>query len=259
MRAFAVSYELRRLEDVSAWGTPGEKLELHWFGLTHGTYDVVVDGHSLYSPRGESGNMDYAVARIWEDVIAVLPFALEPLPEKLAARVADIDAWRGWVDRAMDHDHDDLYMTALSWWFDREIDAGHFRDAPHVQIWRTGDQLHLSWRVRTAEGSLRWAFPRGDVTIPAAAFRDGVVALDTRLMADMLERIDHVGRGWARPEVHIDLADLRREHAERCSLLPTTVQAGPVSQYSWNDALYAIAELDRRMERPLQLAEEDRR
>ncbi|MFE7797657.1 DUF5984 family protein [Nocardia sp. NPDC057440] len=99
--AMSIRFGLAPLAEVHPWGKDSE---LHWFGLTQGWYCLDVGGFELmrYSDRsieqlrGDGANLsgaehvgdeeryiDYYVVRLWEDILALFPEALEPVPADL--------------------------------------------------------------------------------------------------------------------------------------------------------------------------------
>ena len=75
MTRLRLHYELRDLESVAPWGD--DPPSLHWFGLTDGWYDLQLDEARIFETSDSDGRgVDYYVARMWEDLIAVAPHAL---------------------------------------------------------------------------------------------------------------------------------------------------------------------------------------
>lgn len=252
MDRLRIFFELRPLADVEPWGNPDSDLRLHWFGLTDGWYDLVIDGHHLYSIAGDTRGIDYYVVRLWEDLIAVAPYALEPLPEPLASRLADFDAWTSWVEKTWDlDDRDDVVSTALDWWFHREMSATHLVGAPTLQIWRCDDELRLSWKSRPRDSETpAWSSPNGEAATNANAFHEELIKFDRELISAMSTRIREIERNWDRPEIAIDVEDLRRDHALRASQLQRALQGPRYGQRSWDEVVEAVIALEKRVGRP---------
>ncbi len=89
MNAHLFEFELRPLDQVKPWGTPADP-NLHWFGLTDGQFWIQVGEHRLFeyhqASRNHSGApqyCDYQVARLYEDIISLVPHALVPVPDDL--------------------------------------------------------------------------------------------------------------------------------------------------------------------------------
>jgi hypothetical protein len=248
-QALRIHFGLRDLDQVALWGDPNAGLNLHWFGLTDGWYDVQVGEHHLFRLQGDNEpGVDYQVVRLWEDLIDVAPAVLEPVPKALATRLAAGDAWAAWSERAFDTDDDELRETALSWWWNRHLDSGHLRAAPYIGIWRYEDELHIRWRTRfRKDGDPMWESPAGDALISARQFQDELTRFDHELIEAMQARVEQVAAGWRRPEIRIDIEQLRREQAHRSARLQTAMSTPVARKHTWDDVLAAVAELERRI------------
>lgn len=229
-------FELRPVEDVVV-ELRASGNDLSWFWLTDGAYDVELDGVGMFSGRERRG-VEYAVVRLWEDVLQIMPHTLVPLPSPVAERVLDIERWQRWADRAFEECEDlDLVASALQWWWDRYFDTNHLIEAPTPYMWRIGDSVHIRWR-----GADPGAFthPDGDFLIEAERFRDSVAAFDAALLAAMQQRIDGIADAAA-------AAQLRAEHAERSRALARAPYCSV--QPVWDDVVSALVELEQRIPR----------
>ena len=251
MDTFKIAFELRPLADVEPWGTRESGLRLSWFGLTDGWYDVVIAGQHLF--RGEGGDprgVDYQVVRLWEDLIDVIPGAIDEIPDALATRVADVDRWNEWVARAWELENaDEQLETALPWWSDRRVDTSHLRGAPHLFLWRQGQEVHVRWRSRPQPGEPRWSSPRGNATLALAAFIDELVRFDQAFIEAITKRVESIARGWSRPEIAIDVDELRREHEDRATWLARALRLKRPTTYSWDAVVNAVTKLEERVGR----------
>lgn len=240
-------FELRDLAEVLPWGSGERGLTLHWFGLTDGWYDVIIGEHRLYSGRGDARGIAYPVVRLWEDLIEVVPWALKSVPEALATRLADVDAWASWVDRAWDlDDRAEVVSVALEWWSSRVMVAHHLVGAPTLQMWRFGDDLRIRWCTSspTKEDPV-WSSPKGDAIMSVSAFRDELIRFDRELIAAMHARVDAVEENWSRPEVKIDVVQLHREHADRATWLERALDVPRHREHPWEAVVDAVVELER--------------
>jgi hypothetical protein len=252
MDGFRIFFELRPLSDIQPWGNAESGLKLHWFGLTDGWYDVAIEGRRLYSGPGETRGIDYQVVRLWEDLLEVAPYALESVPEGLASRLADFDAWTTWVEKTWDlDDRDNVVSRALDWWFHREMSAGHLVSAPSLQMWRSGDELHLHWKSVPGESNTSaWSSPNGRATVKANAFREELIKFDRELIAAMDSRVSEIERNWNRPEIAIDVEELRREHGDRALTLQHTFERRRHREPTWDEVVEAVIALENRIGRP---------
>lgn len=251
MHDLHLSFELRPLEDITPWGTPESGFHLSWFGLTDGWYDVVVSEHRLFStPDGDPRGIDYQVVRLWEDLLAVAPYALEPLPEPLAARAHQDDAWAAWERDARQATDalSEVAELAVAWWSHRTVDSSHLRGAPVMNLWRDGDDLHVRWRSHpSGTDAPAWCSPDGDAIVSVQRFRDELVRFDHDLIAAMQARVDAVATGRLRPDIGIDVKALHREHADRATWLRCALSTRPGGLPPWDDIIAAVLETERHL------------
>jgi len=240
-------FELRDLAEVVPWGSAETGLTLHWFGLTDGWYDVIIGEHRLFGGPEDPRGIDYQVVRLWEDLIEVAPSALAEIPAVLHARLANVDAWKSWVEKARElDDRDELVTVASSWWFERQLSAIHLVGAPALQLWRMGDELRIHWHSspRAANGST-WSSPNGNAVVMADAFRQALIDFDRDLISAMENRVTEIERGWRRSEITIDVEHLRREQVDRSTWLERALLS-PRAR-AWDEVVDAVLELERRV------------
>jgi len=85
-----ILFEIDDFENVPAWGHDGER-KVDWYGLTSGQFRIeTAAGPPLeYSPQIQRAwslrgkNPDYFVARLFEDLLSILPLVLEQVPPTL--------------------------------------------------------------------------------------------------------------------------------------------------------------------------------
>ncbi len=187
--------------------------------------------------RSESSSppyVDYYVARLWEDVLDMLPAILESVPEVLGRRIADGGRWGAWLERAggwMERSEDeacwDTYEQAVGWWGARAVDTGYLRHGLDIRIWMGGANVHIRWDNREAVlgGKPVWAAVEGEGTMPAGAFLQEVRSFDARFMGTMAEQVSAVRNCWSRPEVAVDVGALEREQFDRSRWLALSTPA----------------------------------
>jgi len=222
-------FELAPLEEIAPWG--GEHPVLHWFGLTDGWYCVDLAGHEVlrYSERtvqelrrGAEGGpphpyVAYYVVRLWEDMIALVSGAMEPVPEDLLDVAATSPDW-SWVDTPEAE-------AAVAWHSAGSLYTGYLRIAPSIRCWRAvagqDDTVTVSWEQQPdPEGVIEFAGPRtGRVSMPTSTFLAAVTELDRALLAAMDQRISELERSGPPPGVELDIEGLRREHRDRATWL----------------------------------------
>lgn len=164
---------------------------MSWFGLTDGWYCIDVGAAKLLRYAGEAtdpfdARMDYYVARLWEDLMELLPAALEPVPDDLKDLLTGEPA-EGWLSLCDDTNGDAL--DAALWSDSRTLDLGYLTEAPRVRIWRTvggdGDLTTVAWQ---SPGS--FVGPEvGELTVTTQEFVAAVSSLHRELMDAMQRRI----------------------------------------------------------------------
>ncbi|MFF1821019.1 DUF5984 family protein [Kribbella sp. NPDC058245] len=195
------------LGEVGLWG--GDKPTLHWFGLTDGWYWIELGDVRLlrFAADYDIPYVDYYVVRLWEDLLALLPAAVEEVPADLLGFLeSDGSDWKDVESEAAD--------AAIDCWSDRSLNFSYLRESPSLRCWRIGDHLTLDWNAPA-----NFAEPRAlRTTVTVADFVTAIDELHTTLMAAMESRITDVE---ATPPlgVDIDLPNLRREHQDRAQWL----------------------------------------
>lgn len=173
-------FVLRPIGEIEPWGPESR---LHWFGLTDGWYWIELDGHELlrYSDRtlretngGGLPYVDYYVVRLWEDILELLPAALEPVPDDLVDLISsDQRVW--WRDE----DEAEDVIEAAIWYGNHKLDMGYLRNPPHLRWWREAgrpDQMTMAWWHRPREVEFT-APPEGRVTFPSGWFEAAIERL----------------------------------------------------------------------------------
>jgi hypothetical protein len=126
--------------------------------------------------------------------------------------------------------------------------AGHLVRAPSLQMWRCNDELHLHWKSAQGESETpAWSSPNGRATTNASAFREELIKFDRELIAAMESRVSEIERNWNRPEITIDVEDLRRDHADRALSLQRTFERPRYREPSWDEIVKAVIAVDKRI------------
>ncbi|WP_433566573.1 DUF5984 family protein [Nocardia sp. CA-151230] len=228
-----VRFELAPLEKVVPWG---EHRRLHWFGLTQGWYCLEVGGAELLRYAERTTNsicdgsaavtswVDYYVVRLWEDLLAVLPWALEPVPDDLAKFfAAGAQEWVGTGDP--DLLEDPAIEAASEAYSLRWIDTSYLRFGPAFRWWRTlcpEDTVAVAWRFTPdPDGEITFSSPLSGLrTVSTEEFIAAVTDFDHRLLQAMQERVDHLAVAGTVPGIELDIPALIREQAQRRTWLP---------------------------------------
>ncbi|WP_327146875.1 DUF5984 family protein [Nocardia sp. NBC_01327] len=228
-----VRFELAPLKMVVPWG---ESRCLHWFGLTQGKYCLEVGGVELLRYAERKANsiadgsaaatswVDYYVVRLWEDLLTVLPPALEPVPDDLAKFFAAEP--ERWVDTSDPSLLDDPAIDAASEAYSlRWTDSSYLRFGPAFRWWRTlrpEDTVTVVWRFTPdPDGEITFSAPlSGRRTVSTQEFVAAVADFDHRLLQAMQERVDHLAVVGSSPGIELDIPGLIREQAQRRTWLP---------------------------------------
>jgi len=179
-------------------------------------------------PAASNPYVDYYVARLWEDVLGLLPVVLEPTPDDLAEFMSsDPDDWVS-QDEAQTE-------AAAEWYSSHVLDMGYVRRPPFIRWWRrtvnSHDQAILAWQHRS--GEIKFAAPRsGQATVPTSAFVGAVEELDRELLSAMEERIAELEESGPPPGVHIDMQQLRTEHRDRTTWLQRRRTQAPATDWA---------------------------
>ncbi|MGW2839096.1 DUF5984 family protein [Streptomyces sp. NPDC001493] len=226
--AIRFRFGLTPLEEMASRGA-GHPVR-HWFGLTDGWYCVDLDGHEVlrYSARtvaelrkeGDPPHpyVDYYVARLWEDLLAIVSDAMEPVPGDLAGIAADPSPDWEWVDTPEAE-------AAADWHGAGYLYTGYLRVAPDLRFCRTvageDDVVIATWEQRAdPEGVIEFAVPRsGRVTMRTSEFLAAVTELDRALFAAMDQRVRELAEFEPDPAAPEAMEQLRREHGDRATWL----------------------------------------
>jgi hypothetical protein len=226
-------FELRPLAEVAAWGR--DKPNLHWFGLTDGWYWIEIGNVCLlkFAADYEIPYVDYYVVRLWEDLLQLLPAALEEVPADLVGFLESDDRdWNEAESEAVD--------AAMDCWSSRDVYFGYLREPPSLRCWRTADQITINWNAPA-----NFAEPRAlRTTIAVTDFVAAIEQLNAALMTAMEARVTEVEE-FPLPGIALDLTHLRSEHGERATWL-TRARSSP-QQTDWSAVRTGAVQL---MQRP---------
>lgn len=247
-------FSLYAIDDIEPWGAPPDQT-LSWYGLTMGTYSVrlktaeilryspdAVDAARKAHPNEYPGPLvDYQVARLHEDLLAVLADVLHPVPEDIAQILSRATAV-GIKRRARElwEESDDssaVGLKAIDSALDaRQLDTGYLSPNPLILVWRHADVVHVEWdgENQTLLGTTAWASPSGHVDMPVADFESNVAAFHRKLTQQMSTRIDEIRQRWARPEVRVDLDELSRSQLIAEDRLQASLKRTP-AHVVWDD------------------------
>jgi hypothetical protein len=252
-----INFTLAPLEEITPWGEPGS-YRLHWFGLTYGEYWIQAGEAALfeYSDHARNGGArycDYQVVRLYEDLVEMLPYMLEPVPEPLVPyiRGESAKAWRNaydaWRDRNDDVLDTDYYLeiadAAVRWSENRHLDSAYLSPSANIAIWSDQEHVHIEWdnRDKQFDGRPAWTAAVGSYQMPRDKFIEEMKSFHDRLMDQMAARVDQVVAGCLPSGIQIDLPGLVREHEQRARSLDSALCVDP--ETDWQQAERAIREI----------------
>jgi hypothetical protein len=247
-----LEFELASVEVIEPWGSP-PNLSLHWFGLSDGKYHIDLGAVRLLenAPReGWPHFVEYQLARIHEDVLAMLPDVLEPIPSSTTRHF--IDGRLGetlrhlrqrWDTVEADNSSLDASLEALG---NRQLDTAYLNPSAGIWIWTDGLKTIIEWdnRDRLVDGKPAWTATHGRHEMARDVFIDEVRAFHLKLMAAMDERVQQVCSNWTRPEIKIDLERLVVEQIERSESFAPVVHRSPRTT-NWQPVQMALSRTGR--------------
>jgi hypothetical protein len=230
-----IDYHLRPIEEVDAWGEPGD-LRVHWFALTDGFYRIDLGQTKLldYSRdavrKGPSEPfptyVDYHVARLWEDLGAILPAILVPVPERFHGYIEEPLRWQrvcdAWVHSFPEEtpqagEAQEIAYAASAWIGERQLSISHLVSGPRIWFWTRSEQVVVHWdNVNLMiDDAPAWSATKGTVEMPIGDFVKALTTFNDSLMRDMEARVNEVERHWNRPGVAVDISRIKSEHQVR--------------------------------------------
>lgn len=267
-----IEFELQALDNIAPWGD-SQNQSLSWFGLTLGFYRIGVGSDYLLSyseavrapfaleyPEAYSGPcVDYQVVRLWEDLLEMIPYVLEPVPEEFIRyldqdyvgfeagweRVREYQDAQGTVDTPMGL-FDDITHAATLWQHGRFLDNWYLNPSARIWMWSEGDIVKIAWDNRDIEidGQPAWSAQRGAYSLSREAFLDAVKSFDRALIQQMAERVDQVCGHWNRPEIHVDFDWLRQEQEDRATRLQNRLDYRDQFATDWDTVAAAIKTIE---------------
>jgi hypothetical protein len=201
-----------------------------WFRLSDGAFDVHCSTTSIYGAVRDG--VHYYVARPWEDLIAVEPFALEPIPHRLVELVSSPERWASTVEEIMDRSPGETRTGgALGWWTNRIVDSSYLVGGPELAFVRVGSEIRI---FGTTAGHAACV-----ATVGADQFAEEMSLFDRRLIEAMATRLDEL---TTRRLVDAPtLEELRADHDRRAALRAYTLARHLPTD--WASVLRALEQL----------------
>lgn len=246
-----INFTLAPIEKIHPWGEPGS-YSLHWFGLTYGEYWIQAGEAALFE-YGDQQYCDYQVVRLYEDLMEMLPYILEPVPESLVPYISSesAKAWQGayevWRDRnddVLDSDHYwETADAAIVWSGKRRLDSAYLSPSANIVFWSDTEHVHIEWdnRDRKIDGKPAWSAVLGSYQMPRNEFIEEMKSFHVRLMDQMAARVEQVVAGCLPSEIQIDLPGLVKQHEMRTRSLDAALRVAP--ETDWQQIEKAIREI----------------
>jgi len=254
-------FELRPLDQIQPWGEP-EDPNLHWFGLTDGLYWIQAGEHRLFEysdiAQARSGVppfCDYQVVRLYEDVVDLAPYALEPVPGELQRYIALDESkpwnyyWSKWcksVDASgASEDSMDILDEAGPWIGRRTLDSAYLTPSTNIIFWSNQESVHIQWdnRDKLLQDCQAWSAQSGSWRLPRVKFMDEVRSFHDRLMEQMEKRVSQVAAGALAKTVRLDVEGLRQEQHTRSQSIERNL-CQPAPPTDWSSVLAAVRSLE---------------
>jgi hypothetical protein len=212
-------FKLRDVADIVPWGKPPHR-SLHWFGLSDGAYCLqtaagrLLEYKSAYDDSIGEPWCTYQVDRLYEDLTAMLPFVLEPVPPDVAGRFFE---WAPDPNNVPDDDElAEAWFDAQSWWGSRQLDFGYLTACPQLHFWRLGSEVHLRWRTKGDAAGSMLTVQSADAVMPVEAFQQCINSFFKDFLGAMRKRVERIVRdGWTGQDCEIDIAGIVAEQNNR--------------------------------------------
>lgn len=195
-----INFQLKKIEEISPWGSEEAGYNLHWFGLTDSFYWLDLGGHELlrYSDEFMTKHsdhfsslpyVDYYLIRLIEDFQEIVPFVATSIPDHIFQYIrtaSDMEYLEHRLHDWFEGEHSDeeyelIYDPIGAWLGNRKLDTGYLVGGPHLYFLRHGDHLVIRWSSEYQdEGMKMWAEQKGEYVL---AFGDFVKEVE-----DFLER-----------------------------------------------------------------------
>ncbi len=260
-----IEFEFAPIETLRGAGS-----QLSWYELSDGYFqfnteperlmvysDAFLDRYAAAEGIRLRPQVQYYIARLWEDVAGAYPDLMDPVPSSIVERVAPyLGAWRDWQDRTeaflertpeIDQDSERVthFLELANGWY-QQLDAGYLKAPPGIIGWSDETHVHVQWDNRDAveEGVPVWQAGAGHYTIAKDAFFEDLKAFHRSFMAGMANRIDAASQLPADRGVVVDTPALFAEQRERTALLDMAVSRSPKrSSATWQEIADVVARI----------------
>lgn len=256
------NYRLRDLHDVKPWSDSNIGNCLSWYGLSDGWYWLRCGEDELFraTPEilarwnvpSEPCYCDYYVARLWEDVLQMLPEILNPVPLDLAKYISGFSGEDEWESKCAvwitsDDEFEEFGSDCLDWVNRRRLSTLYLKQGPIIRIWRLGDTVRVLWdnSMCQTDGIRVWTSVAGLYELPVDEFVREVKSFNDRFISDMSARVASITSGWNRPNIRIDLDQVLANHAVAAGALDKALSQK--SETDWDEVRVADRILTEKM------------
>lgn len=255
------NFSLVPVEQVQPWGEANDK-SLSWFGLTDGQYWIEVGDEKLFEysenflqKRGGSRYCDYQIARLYEDILEITPYALEAIPNFLVQHITGKTGldwalkYQSWYEKKhMPLGEDQFWRMAdqaYSWVMKRILDSLYLLQGPRIIIWSNSDGINIEWNNRNKlfENKPLWTAIEGCFKISSEEFINEVRSFHNRLMQQMDDRVKRVIKGAISKDIRIDFDNLVREQEIRSMPIEKVFSRQKVAT-DWTEVMKSIRHID---------------
>jgi len=238
------NYRLRDLRDVQPCTDSDGSNFLSWYGLSDGWYWLKCGGDELFRATPEilahwkipsdARYCDYQIAKLWEDILQMLPEILDPVPADLTKYIAEFSGEAEWESKcdlwtSSDENFDQFGSTCLDWVNRRRLDSLYLQQGPIVRIWRFEDTVRVHWDNAQCmvEGIPVWTSVIGRYDLPVSEFVREVKSFNERFISDMSARVASITASWNQADVRIEMDQLSANHEEAAGALARALSRRP--------------------------------
>lgn len=267
-------FELLPVKSIQPWGDTSEgTAHLSWYALSYGCYRVRAGSTYLLEyadqpmrevtrtlmPEGKRAWVDHQVARLWDDVLTMLPFVMEPAPKevvglletcdlnRIAAFSRQFDRWLldeppAQEGRSRQHE---LAELAHDWIGAVSLFTAYLSPVPAIWSWSTEATVTIAWdnRGMEFEGRPAWSAQRGFHHSDKDEFLAAVGTFSDRFLVEMAQRVEAICRNWDRPDVAVDPDMLVHEQQHRTEWAQQMLSLPPALTPDWDRIAAAIREI----------------
>jgi len=251
------NFSLVSVEQVQPWGEANDK-SLSWFGLTDGQYWIEVGNKKLFEysdsflqKQGGTRYCDYQIARLYEDILTITPYALETIPDFLVPYISGRTGsdwaikYRSWREKKHPSLSEDEFWRiaelAYSWVGERVLDSLYLMQGPRILIWSNSEGINIEWnnKDKSFEGNPLWTASEGCFRISKENFINEVRSFHNSLMQQMNARVKSVLKGAVSKDIRIDFDNLVREQEIR-SMPIEKIFSGQKVGTDWTEVMKSI-------------------